>query len=77
MLDRVKLLKTYPGKKELRSKTVFRLQYRQEEGSGVKLTPGPDEIKGPRRNQGAGWPERTILNSYFYYWNKDLFLMCY
>ena len=28
-------------------------------GSGVKLTPGPEEIKRP------GWPESIILNSYF------------
>ena len=33
---------------------VGRVQYRREVGgSGVKLTPGPDEIRGPGRNQGA------------------------
>ena len=30
-----------------------------ERGSGLKMTPGTEEIKGP------GWPQSTILNSYF------------
>ena len=43
----------------------------------------PDEIRGPGQNKGArkksrdrGWQERTILNSDFYHWNKEPFLMC-